>query len=101
MRCLPFGLCSVALVACAATPAAEAPRHIVDVSLRKTPHGTSFAVADPQTHAIEIVTAAHVVAPVGSSSRAGSGQTVEAEVAGIDEVRDAAVSWGMSEGIAQ
>ena len=41
----------------------HAPKHVIDVSLRKepTPHGTGFAILDPQTHQLEIVTAAHVV----------------------------------------
>ena len=41
----------------------HAPKHVIDVSLRKepTPHGTGFAILDPQTQQLEIVTAAHVV----------------------------------------
>src|SRR5271170_5068911 len=41
----------------------HAPKHVIDVSLRKEPqpHGTGFAILDPVTHQLEIVTAAHVV----------------------------------------
>lgn len=72
----------------------HAPKHVEDVSLRKepTPHGTGFAVLDPQTHQLEIVTAAHVVLrPDRLKLTTRSGQTVDGEVVRIDEVRDVAI----------
>ena len=72
----------------------HAPKHVIDVSLRKdpTPHGTGFAVLDPQTHQLEIVTAAHVVLrPDRLKVTTRGGQTVDAEVVRVDEVRDVAI----------
>ncbi len=72
----------------------HAPKHVIDVSLRKepNPHGTGFAVLDPDTHQVEIVTAAHVVLrPDRLKLTTRAGQTVAAEVARIDEVRDVAI----------
>ena len=72
----------------------HAPKHVIDVSLRKepTPHGTGFAILDPQTHRFEIVTAAHVVLrPDRLKLTTRSGQTVDGEVVRIDEVRDVAI----------
>jgi S1-C subfamily serine protease len=72
----------------------RAPKHVVDVSLRKepTPHGTGFAIADPQTREIEIVTAAHVVLrPDRLKLTTRAGQTVDGDVIRIDEVRDVAL----------
>jgi S1-C subfamily serine protease len=72
----------------------HAPKHVIDVSLRKdpTPHGTGFAILDPQTHELEIVTAAHVVLrPDRLKLTTRGGQTVDAEVVRIDEVRDVAI----------
>jgi hypothetical protein len=72
----------------------HAPKHVIDVSLRKdpTPHGTGFAILDPQTHQLEIVTAAHVVLrPDRLKLTTRGGQTVDAEVVRVDEVRDVAI----------
>jgi S1-C subfamily serine protease len=72
----------------------HAPKHVIDVSLRKepTPHGTGFAVLDPQTHQLEIVTAAHVVLrPDRLKLTTRGGRTVGGEVVRIDEVRDVAI----------
>ena len=72
----------------------HAPKHVVDVSLRKepTPHGTGFAILDPQTHQLEIVTAAHVVLrPDRLKLTSRGGQTVDGVVVRIDEVRDVAI----------
>jgi S1-C subfamily serine protease len=72
----------------------HAPKHVIDVSLRKepTPHGTGFAILDPQTHQLEIVTAAHVVLrPDRLKLTSRSGQTVDGTVVRIDEVRDVAI----------
>ncbi len=72
----------------------HAPKHVIDVSLRKEPqpHGTGFAILDPQTHQLEIVTAAHVVLrPDRLKLTTRGGQTVYATVARIDEVRDVAI----------
>jgi S1-C subfamily serine protease len=72
----------------------HAPKHVVDVSLRKdpTPHGTGFAVRDPQTGQIDIITAAHVVLrPDRLKLTTRGGQTVDGTVVRIDEVRDVAV----------
>jgi S1-C subfamily serine protease len=67
----------------------HAPKTIIDVSLRKepTPHGTGFMIEGGF-----IVTAAHVVlSPEQLKITTRSGQTVEAELAYIDEVRDVAL----------
>jgi hypothetical protein len=67
----------------------HAPKHVIDVSLRKepTPHGTGFAIEGG-----EIVTAAHVVLrPDRLKVTTREGQTVEAELVHIDEVRDVAI----------
>ncbi|HEX3345491.1 MAG TPA: serine protease, partial [Polyangiaceae bacterium] len=72
----------------------HAPKHVVDVSLRKepTPHGTGFAILDPQTHQLEIMTAAHVVLrPDRLKLTTRGGQTTDAEVVRLDEVRDVAI----------
>jgi S1-C subfamily serine protease len=72
----------------------HAPKHVIDVSLRKdpTPHGTGFAILDPQTHELEIVTAAHVVLrPDRLKLTTRGGQTADAEVVRLDEVRDVAI----------
>lgn len=72
----------------------HAPKHVIDVSLRKdpTPHGTGFAILDPQTHELEIITAAHVVLrPDRLRLTTRGGQTVDAEVVRLDEVRDVAI----------
>jgi S1-C subfamily serine protease len=72
----------------------HAPKHVIDVSLRKDPqpHGTGFAILDPQTHQLEIVTAAHVVLrPDRLKLTTRGGQTVSATVVRIDEVRDVAI----------
>ena len=72
----------------------HAPKHVVDVSLRKdpTPHGTGFAILDPRTHELEIVTAAHVVLrPDRLRLTTRGGQTVDAELVRADEVRDVAI----------
>ncbi len=72
----------------------HAPKHVIDVSLRKepTPHGTGFAILDPQTKALEIVTAAHVVLrPDRLKLTTRGGQTVDATVVRLDDVRDVAV----------
>ncbi len=72
----------------------HAPKHVIDVSLRKdpTPHGTGFAILDPQTHQLEIVTAAHVVLrPDRLRLTTRGGQTADAEVVRLDEVRDVAI----------
>jgi hypothetical protein len=68
---------------------AKAPKHVIDVSLRKepTPHGTGFMIEGGQ-----IVTAAHVVfRPDRLKITTRSGQTVDAEHVRIDEVRDVAI----------
>ncbi len=72
----------------------HAPKHVIDVSLRKEPmpHGTGFAIADPQTGKLEIVTAAHVVLrPDRLKITTRTGQTVDGRVVRIDEVRDVAI----------
>jgi S1-C subfamily serine protease len=72
----------------------HAPKHVVDVSLRKEPmpHGTGFAILDPQTRQLEVVTAAHVVLrPDRLKLTTRSGQTVDGEVVRLDEVRDVAI----------
>ena len=72
----------------------HAPKHVVDVSLRKepTPHGTGFAIRDPQTGQIDIITAAHVVLrPDRLKLTTRGGQTVDGTVVRLDEVRDIAI----------
>ncbi len=72
----------------------HAPKHVIDVSLRKEPqpHGTGFAILDPQTQKLEIITAAHVVLrPDRLKLTTRGGQTVGASVVRIDEVRDVAI----------
>jgi S1-C subfamily serine protease len=67
----------------------KAPKHVIDVSLRKepTPHGTGFMIQGGH-----IVTAAHVVfRPDRLKVTTRSGQTVDAELVRIDEVRDVAI----------
>ena len=67
----------------------RAPKHVVDISLRKeeNPHGTGFAIEGG-----DIVTAAHVVMrPDRLKIITKQGQTVEATVNRIDEVRDLAL----------
>ena len=67
----------------------KAPKHVIDVSLRKepTPHGTGFMIEGGQ-----IVTAAHVVfRPDRLKVTTRAGQTVDAELERIDEVRDVAI----------
>ncbi len=75
----------------------HAPKKIIDVSLRKepTPHGTGFAIhtgfGGPGGD-IRIATAAHVVIrPDRLKITTRTGQTVEAELEHIDEVRDVAI----------
>lgn len=68
---------------------AHAPKKVVDVSLRKepTPHGTGFLVEGGT-----IVTAAHVIhSPEHLKVTTKAGQTIEAELVHIDEVRDVAL----------
>jgi hypothetical protein len=72
----------------------HAPKHVVDISARKEPdpHGTGFAVLDPQSHAVVILTAAHVVLrPDRLKLTSRGGQTVDGEIVAIDEVRDVAI----------
>jgi hypothetical protein len=67
----------------------HAPKNVVDVSLRKEPmpHGTGFFVEGGM-----IITAAHVVlSPDQIKITTKKGQTVEAELVHIDEVRDVAI----------
>ena len=67
----------------------RAPKHVIDVSLRKepTPHGTGFMIEGGQ-----IATAAHVVfRPDRLKITTRAGETVDAEVVRIDEVRDVAI----------
>ena len=68
---------------------AHAPKKIVDVSLRKEPmpHGTGFLIEGGL-----VVTAAHVIhSPEQLKLTTKGGQTVEAELVHIDEVRDVAL----------
>jgi hypothetical protein len=68
---------------------AHAPKTIVDVSLRKepTPHGTGFLIAGGT-----VITAAHVIqSPEQLRVTTRGGQTVDAELVHIDEVRDVAL----------
>lgn len=67
----------------------HAPKKVIDVSLRKEPmpHGTGFMVEGGT-----VVTAAHVVMrPDRLKITTRSGQTVDAELVRIDEVRDVAI----------
>ena len=67
----------------------RAPKHVIDISLRKeeNPHGTGFAIEGG-----DIVTAAHVVMrPDRLKIITKQGQSVEATVDRIDEVRDIAL----------
>jgi len=67
----------------------HAPKKIVDVSLRKEPmpHGTGFMIDGGL-----VVTAAHVVlSPELLKITTKKGETVEAELVHIDEVRDVAI----------
>ncbi len=67
----------------------RAPKHVVDVTPKRAtpPHGTGFMIDGGQ-----IVTAAHVVLrPDRLKVTSRSGQTVDAELVRIDEVRDVAV----------
>lgn len=68
---------------------AHAPKQVIDVSLRKepTPNGTGFLVAGGI-----VVTAAHVIhSPGNMKVTTKGGQTVEADLVHIDEVRDVAL----------
>lgn len=68
---------------------AKAPRHVVDVSIRKEPmpDGTGFMVEGGF-----VVTAAHVVdRPDRLKLTTRAGKTVDAELVRIDEVRDVAL----------
>jgi phospholipid/cholesterol/gamma-HCH transport system ATP-binding protein len=68
---------------------AKAPRHVIDVSLRKepSPHGTGFAIDGGL-----VLTAAHVVfRPDRLKVTTRSGQTVDAELVRFDEIRDVAL----------
>lgn len=68
---------------------AHAPKTVIDVSLRKEPmpHGTGFLVEGGM-----IVTAAHVIhSPDQLKVTTKGGQTVEATLEHIDEVRDVAL----------
>jgi S1-C subfamily serine protease len=75
----------------------RAPKHVIDVSTRKdlTPQGTGFAVDAREAglgDGIVIITAAHVVMrPDRLVLRSRRGQSVKADLARIDEVRDVAV----------
>ncbi|MBX3189808.1 MAG: trypsin-like peptidase domain-containing protein [Labilithrix sp.] len=67
----------------------HAPKTIIDVSLRKEPqpNGTGFLVAGGL-----VVTAAHVIhSPNNLKLTTRAGQTVDAELVHIDEVRDVAL----------
>ena len=67
----------------------HAPKHVIDVSLRKepTPHGTGFMIEGGL-----VITAAHVVSrPDRLKITTRKGQTVDAELVRIDEVRDVAI----------
>lgn len=67
----------------------HAPKKVVDVSLRKepTPHGTGFLVEGGM-----IITAAHVIhSPEQLKITTKRGQTVDAKLVHIDEVRDVAL----------
>jgi S1-C subfamily serine protease len=67
----------------------HAPKNIIDVSLRKEPmpHGTGFLIEGGF-----VITAAHVVlSPDHIKLTTRGGETVDAELVQIDEVRDVAV----------
>jgi len=67
----------------------RAPKHVIDVSPNRTenPHGTGFAIEGG-----DIVTAAHVVTrPDRLKIITRQGQTVDAEIDRIDQVRDIAL----------
>ncbi len=67
----------------------DAPKHVIDVSLRKEPqpHGTGFMIESGR-----VVTAAHVVLrPDRLKISTRDGQVVDADVDRIDEVRDIAL----------
>lgn len=67
----------------------HAPKKVIDVSLRKepTPHGTGFMIDGGR-----IATAAHVVLrPDRLKVTTRTGQTVDADVEHIDEMRDVAI----------
>jgi S1-C subfamily serine protease len=67
----------------------HAPKTVIDVSLRKEPmpHGTGFLIDDGV-----VVTAAHVIhSPEHLKVTTRGGQTVDAELVHIDEVRDVAL----------
>lgn len=73
---------------------AHMPKKVVDVSLRKEPmpHGTGFVVADASSTEPLVLTAAHVVrSPERLKLTTKKGQTVEADLVHIDEVRDVAI----------
>lgn len=68
---------------------AHAPKQVIDVSLRKepTPNGTGFLIDSGY-----VVTAAHVIhSPNNLKITTKAGQSVDAELAHIDEVRDVAL----------
>lgn len=68
---------------------AHAPKTVIDVSLRKEPmpHGTGFVVEGGL-----VVTAAHVIhSPERLKLTTRTGQTVDADLVHIDEVRDVAI----------
>lgn len=68
---------------------AHAPKQVIDVSLRKepTPNGTGFLIDSGY-----VVTAAHVVhSPNNLKITTKAGQSVDAELVHIDEVRDVAL----------
>ncbi|MBX3204929.1 MAG: trypsin-like peptidase domain-containing protein [Labilithrix sp.] len=68
---------------------AHAPKKVVDVSLRKEPmpHGTGFLIEGGI-----VITAAHVIhSPEQLKITTKNGQTVEAKLVHIDEVRDVAL----------
>ncbi len=77
----------------------RAPKHVIDVSTTKelSPHGTGFAISAREipgenTDGVLVVTAAHVVMrPDRLKIRTRKGQSVDAELVRIDEVRDVAV----------
>lgn len=77
---------------------ARAPKEIIDVSLRKepTPNGTGFLVFASTgaggADELVVLTAAHVIlTPNALKLTTKGGQTAEAELVHIDEVRDVAI----------
>ncbi len=67
----------------------DAPKHVIDVSVHheRTPNGTGFVLAGGN-----VVTAAHVVhRPDRLKITTRAGQTVDAELVHIDEIRDLAL----------